>query len=187
MSTLKKHDQEVCGLRWSASDTYLASGGNDNVIYIWDIRKDKPVLSFNEHRAAVRALAWSPHQYGLLLSGGGNTDKSLKIWNVSQGHLVQSIETESQICNIAFSPHSNEFVTTHGFSGNQIMVWNAEKFERVSVLEGHVCRVLHLAVSPDQENIATAAADETLKFWKVFPKIKNNEPKEKIQNLLELR
>lgn len=59
--------------------------------------RDKPVLSFNEHRAAVRALAWSPHQYGLLLSGGGNTDKSLKIWNVSQGHLVQSIETESQV------------------------------------------------------------------------------------------
>jgi len=68
------------------------------------------------------------------------------------------------------------------------MVWNAEGNERISVLEGHVFRVLHLAVSPDGENIATAAADETLKFWKVFPKDKKDTPeREKPCNLLELR
>lgn len=75
-----------------------------------------------------------------------------------------------QICNLAFSPHSNELVSTHGYVGNQIMVWNAHDMERVSVLDGHSSRVLHLAVSPNGENIATASADETLKFWKVFPR-----------------
>lgn len=68
VSTLRKHEQEVCGLRWSPHDTYLASGGNDNIINIWDIRKGdgNPVYSFADHKAAVRALAWSPHVYGLL-------------------------------------------------------------------------------------------------------------------------
>jgi len=57
VSTLINHDQEVCGLRWSPHDTYLASGGNDNIINIWDIRKGngQPVYSFSEHKAAVRA------------------------------------------------------------------------------------------------------------------------------------
>ena len=55
------------------------------------------MLTFREHQAAVRALAWSPHQYGVLLSGGGNGDKSLKVWNVNTGSLVSSIETESQV------------------------------------------------------------------------------------------
>ena len=27
---------EVCGLKWSASGQQLASGGNDNLIHIWD-------------------------------------------------------------------------------------------------------------------------------------------------------
>lgn len=62
-----------------------------------DCRSDMPILSFDDHKAAVRAMAWSPHQYGVLLSGGGNTDKSLKFWNVSQGALVASVETESQV------------------------------------------------------------------------------------------
>lgn len=61
-------------------------------------------------------------------------------------------------------------MTTHGFSKNQIMVWNGLTRERVSVLDGHAQRVLHLAMSPCGEKIATAAADETLKFWTVFPK-----------------
>lgn len=46
-------------------------------------------------------MAWSPHQYGVLLSGGGNTDKSLKFWNVSQGALVASVETESQVDSLS--------------------------------------------------------------------------------------
>lgn len=39
LSTLLKHEQEVCGLEWSQNGTYLASGGNDNKIFIWDQRK----------------------------------------------------------------------------------------------------------------------------------------------------
>ncbi|KAA8521250.1 hypothetical protein F0562_011913 [Nyssa sinensis] len=31
------HSLEVCGLKWSASGQQLASGGNDNLLYIWNI------------------------------------------------------------------------------------------------------------------------------------------------------
>ena len=88
---------------------------------------------------------------------------------------------------MAFSSHSNVFVTTHGFSGNQIMIWNCSNNERISVLEGHSSRVLHLSVSPDGESIATAAADETLKFWKVFPRGDLNDMREKDEDFDQLR
>jgi len=39
VSTWQKHSQEVCGLRWSPEENFLASGGNENHIYVWDIRK----------------------------------------------------------------------------------------------------------------------------------------------------
>lgn len=28
---------QVCGLKWSPDGRYLASGGNDNMLYIWSI------------------------------------------------------------------------------------------------------------------------------------------------------
>ena len=35
-------------------------------------------------------------------------------------------------------------------------------------LTGHQSRVLHLAMSPDGNTVVSAAADETLRFWRVF-------------------
>ena len=37
VATLEKHSGEVCGL--SMANHYLASGGNDNRVVIWDLRK----------------------------------------------------------------------------------------------------------------------------------------------------
>jgi hypothetical protein len=38
VGTLRGHTQEVCGLKWAPSGTQLASGGNDNILNIWDER-----------------------------------------------------------------------------------------------------------------------------------------------------
>ncbi len=170
VSVLEKHSQEICGLKWNFNETYLTSGGNENNIYIWDIRKSNPVKYFSEHKAAVRALAWSPHSYSTLVSGGGNSDKTIRFWNLNREESVAVIDAESQVCNLLFSKHSNELVSTHGYSSNQIAIWDVDKKEKITVLEGHTQRVLHVALSPDSESIATCASDETLKFWKVFPR-----------------
>lgn len=38
----------------------------------------------------------------------------------------------------------------------------------ITDLVGHTSRVLALAMSPDGTTVASAAADETLRFWKCF-------------------
>lgn len=39
---------------------------------------------------------------------------------------------------------------------------------KVKELTGHTSRVLHMAQSPDGLTVASAAPDETLRFWNVF-------------------
>ena len=39
---------------------------------------------------------------------------------------------------------------------------------QVAEMTGHNSRVLHLAQSPDGVTVCSAAADETLRFWKCF-------------------
>ena len=46
--------------------------------------------------------------------------------------------------------------------------------KKIADLRGHTSRVLHLALSPDGTSVASAAADETLRFWKVFQPTPNS-------------
>lgn len=165
------HRQEVCGLRWSPDRTHLASGGNDNKLLVWSVQnQEKPQQVYAEHIAAVKAIAWSPHQHGLLASGGGTADRCIKFWNTQTQQPQSSIDTGSQVCNLAWSRHNNEVVSTHGYSQNQIIVWRYPSMTPIAKLIGHTFRVLFLAMSPTGEAIVTGAGDETLRFWNVFSK-----------------
>ncbi len=39
-----------------------------------------------------------------------------------------------QVCNLAWSKHASELVSTHGYSQNQILVWKYPSLVQVSVL-----------------------------------------------------
>lgn len=69
-----------------------------------------------------------------------------------------------------FSKTSNELVSTHGFSENEIIIWKYPSMKKVITLRGHSQRVLYLGMSPCGQNIVTGAGDETLRFWNIFPK-----------------
>ncbi|WWC72231.1 uncharacterized protein I206_106193 [Kwoniella pini CBS 10737] len=170
------HKQEVCGLRWNSDTDQLASGGNDNKLFVWGGTDSKPTWRFGEHRAAVKAIAWNPHQRGLLASGGGTADKKIRFWNSLTGGLVSECDTGSQVCNLMWSRNSNELVSTHGYSGgpvsNQIHIWKYPSMTQIATLTGHTYRVLYLAMSPDGQTIVTGAGDETLRFWNAFQKAK---------------
>ncbi|WFD29896.1 substrate-specific activator of APC-dependent proteolysis [Malassezia sp. CBS 17886] len=169
VKTLLAHRQEVCGLKWNPSRDQLASGGNDNKLLVWDALSTTPLYRFSDHTAAVKAIAWSPHQQGLLASGGGTADMKIRFWNTQTGAALSAIDTGSQVCNLAWNRTSNEIVSTHGYSSgcvhNQIHLWRYPSLSQVATLTGHTMRVLYLAMSPSGRSIVTGAGDETLRFW----------------------
>lgn len=86
-TTCRAHEQEICGLQWECRLGYLASGGNDNELLIWDIRAlgAPALMRCTGHEAAVKAIAWSPHRRGLLASGGGTADRTIRMWRLADG------------------------------------------------------------------------------------------------------
>jgi len=185
---LTGHRQEVCGLKWSPDRHYLASGGNDNKLLVWSANasasnQQQASQSYDQHLAAVKAIAWSPHQHGLLASGGGTADRCIRFWNTLTNQPLQHVDTGSQVCNLAWSKHSSELVSTHGYSQNQILLWKYPSLTQVAKLTGHSFRVLYLATSPDGEAIVTGAGDETLRFWNVFPKSQARRESKSVLNL----
>ncbi|KAJ4866905.1 hypothetical protein Rs2_51465 [Raphanus sativus] len=174
VETYSGHTQEVCGLKWSGSGQQLASGGNDNVVHVWD----RSVASSNsttqwlhrleEHTSAVKALAWCPFQANLLATGGGGGDRTIKFWNTHTGACLNSVDTGSQVCSLLWSKNERELLSSHGFTQNQLTLWKYPSMVKMAELTGHTSRVLYMAQSPDGCTVASAAGDETLRFWNVF-------------------
>ncbi|EGR27209.1 hypothetical protein IMG5_199950 [Ichthyophthirius multifiliis] len=134
------HKQEICGLKWSFDEQLLASGGNDNKLILWSLKKQGELSKFSQHSAAVKAIGFSPHQHNILASGGGTADRCIRFWNTQTLKQIDYLDTGSQVCNLMFSKNDNELVSTHGYSLNQIIVWkypSMKKFKhQLDILKG---------------------------------------------------
>ncbi|KAL5137812.1 Cell division cycle 20.1, cofactor of APC complex [Glycine soja] len=180
ISQVKAHKAEVCGLKWTRRSNMLASGGNENHIYVWDLVKMSSsnfLHCFKDHCAAVKALAWCPYDSSVLASGGGTEDSCIKLWNV---------------CGLEWNRHHKELLSGHGFSTsahhNQLCMWKYPSMTKVGGLDRHASRVLHLCQSPDGLTVVSAGADESLRFWDVFgPPVNNTSEISDLDNLLSLK
>ncbi|KAK8489797.1 hypothetical protein V6N11_046864 [Hibiscus sabdariffa] len=194
-SCIKRHADEVCGLKWSTEGNRLASGGNENLLYIWEASKmssSKFLHRLSDHCAAVKALAWCPYQYNVLASGGGLSDGCIKIWNTQKGVCINSIETKAQICGLEWNRHHKEILSGHGYSirenQNKLCLWKYPSMTKVGELGNHKSRIINLCQSPDGLTVISAGADETLRFWDVFgPPTAGNLMVSDLQGLLSFR
>ncbi|GAA5928802.1 uncharacterized protein JCM15063_003972 [Sporobolomyces koalae] len=169
---------EITALEWNENGD-LASGANDNSVRIFRGFEQTPFLKLRRaHAAAVKAMAWSPHQSGLLATGGGTDDQNLRFWNTRTGTLLQKYSTGSQVCQIAWSRFTNELVSSHGFSANceqdnAVHVWKYSSaglpYYPIATLASGRGRMLHMALSPDGRSIVCGSSEEILRFWDLFP------------------
>jgi len=175
VARVQGHSQEVCGLAWSPDGRTLASGGNDNLLNLWSAEGGEcysggtPRHVLTQHQAAVKAVAWCPWQPHVLASGGGTADRTIRLWNTSNGTLLNTIDTKSQVCSLVWAGEYRELVSSHGYANNEVVIWRYPAMERTAELLGHTERVLHTALSPDGSTLVSAGADETLRLWRCFP------------------
>ncbi|KAL3622024.1 hypothetical protein CASFOL_034220 [Castilleja foliolosa] len=196
VSRIEAHTSKVCGLKWSSTGKLLASGGNDNRVYLWDVRKmdsKQHMYRFSDHRAAVKALAWSPYDENVLASGGGTDDGSIKIWNTQKGTCISSTNTNAQITGLEWNVHHKEILSGHGYSvesnsNNRLCLWRYPSMSRIGESATFGSRVLALSQSPDGLTVISAIEDETLRLWEVFgPASDKNSKVSYLGSLLSLK
>jgi len=77
----------VHAVAWSPSGTYIAAGGVDAIVYIYEVKTGKLTASVRGHRGPVFALDFAPS--GKQLAVGG-FDGTVRIYNVATGRLVRA-------------------------------------------------------------------------------------------------
>lgn len=77
----KAHEQEICGLKLSPALDMIATGGNDNKLSVFSMKRMEMLAEWSEHRAAVKAIGFNPAD-PTIASGGGSADRKLRIFSL---------------------------------------------------------------------------------------------------------
>ncbi|KAM5264288.1 cell division cycle protein 20 homolog B [Ctenodactylus gundi] len=166
------HGQAVCALKWSPDGRLLASGCSDGLLTVWPhdpgAHAQGQPLKVVSQSTAVKAMDWCPWQSEVLAIGGGMKDGCLHILDISTGNSLQTPSTNSQICSLMWLPKTKEIATGQGAPENEVTLWTCPTLSRSGGFLGHRGRVLHLALSPDQTRLFSAAADGTACVWSCY-------------------
>lgn len=159
------HDQEVCSLKFSTLDqNVFASGGNDNRVNIYDLRKMSLLHKSDFHKAAVKGLSFSKSNRRELFSGGGLHDNLLCRWDTGLMTLQNQRNLGSQICSLQ-SSSTGWVLTAHGWPRNQVEIREAGTFALLARFTAHSRRVLNLSISPSEDLVVSSGADESIAVW----------------------
>lgn len=154
-----------------------AISAKDKSILLFRLADTTLVAQLKGHRNNIPALAFCPDGSQLF---SGSTDKSVKVWEVANGNLLNSFEVALPVNSLAFSDDGQWFATAGGDRTNvkaatgEVLLWEMSKLaayasaqEKPYVLSGHQKPVLHCAFSENSQKLVSSAADNTSMLWEV--------------------
>lgn len=68
------------------NESFVASGSEDNKVYIWHIRREEPLATLVGHTRTVNCVSWNPVYPSLLASA--SDDGTVRIWGPKQPQLA---------------------------------------------------------------------------------------------------
>ncbi|XP_048323332.2 U3 snoRNP-associated protein-like EMB2271 [Ziziphus jujuba] len=93
-----KHSKQVLALAVSSDGRYLASGGLDRHVHIWDTRTREHIQAFPGHRGPVSCVTFRQGTSELF---SGSYDRTVKIWNAEdRAYLNTLFGHQSEVLNM---------------------------------------------------------------------------------------
>ncbi|HEX3084183.1 MAG TPA: WD40 repeat domain-containing protein, partial [Pyrinomonadaceae bacterium] len=135
------HTKSANAVAFSPDNRWLASGGKDNLIKIWDLANGSVLRTLYGHTSNVNALAVSPDGT-LLASGSGDINDERDLGTFTQGGVVG------------------------GAQDNTVRIWSIQTGKQLQVLRGHELPVAAVAFSNDGHSLTSVGGD-AVKVWDV--------------------
>lgn len=158
--TIGKHVGGVCSVAYSPDGNWIASGGGDWLVKIWNPSTKSLALQFAGHTSTVASVAYSPD--GTMIASGA-ADNTAKLWSITNRRLLYTMNVGSTVSSVAISPDGQTIAT--GDYAYNVTLWQLSNGRSIKTLKGHSSRVLSLAFSPDGKTLASGGVDTTIKLW----------------------
>lgn len=162
----KGHANGTGALKYLPKTGHLfLSGGNDNMLRIWDSYHDRRCLrDYQGHTKPINAVDFA-HDGTSFLSA--SFDQSVKIWDTEIGKVTTRIQLKSTPNDLQYHPSQSE-VFIVGLSNSRIHQYDLRvpaKQGLVQVYDHHLSSILSLRFFPDGSKFISSSEDKTVRIW----------------------
>ena len=162
---LTGHTEKVNSVVFSPDSRSLVSGSEDRTVKIWDISREQNV----EPREPITIQMPSPihtvvfHPNGQLLVTSGRQAQLLNISNLTE---VATFQHDKWVWTVDLSSDGRYLATDDGV-GMTFKVWDVQREQIATILEGHTADINFVKFSPDNQTLATSSWGGEIKLWAV--------------------
>lgn len=160
---------------WSPDGTHIGAATSTG-IYLYDVATRELAQHLPVEWGAATALGFSPDGGMLAAASYVNTVQlfDTTTWD-EVGRLDQNDDTDGHIWDLDWSPdgaylavvgHLDTWTPEYSRRG-EAFIWDVERAEIISTLEGHDEIIMAVAWSPDGNQIATSGWDPEVRVWNV--------------------
>lgn len=168
------HYFDMNTLSYSSDGQYIATGGDDGKIKIWNTVSGFCFVTFSEHSSAISAVEFAK-QGQVLFSA--SLDGTVRAFDLVRYRNFRTFTSPSpvQFSSLAVDD-SGEVVAAGSTDSFQIFMWSVQTGKLLDVLSGHEGPVSSLAFSPTGNILASGSWDKSVRLWNVFDRSHAVEP-----------
>lgn len=168
-------------LEFSTDGKFLTAASTDTTIKVWEWQKDRTPQILTGHKDWAYSLSFS--QDGKwLISGGGGSDESMKIWQIQAG-VFKLRKTVQKAHNggfyVSFNPQSRQ-VATAGSGDRTLKIWDFDRIIAypsatlandtwnnilVTTIAGNPAEYKGISYSPDGRKLAIPGSNYKVAIW----------------------
>ncbi|WP_017292626.1 WD40 repeat domain-containing protein [Geminocystis herdmanii] len=157
--TANEHKNSIDCLDFSADSQYLAVGGQDGQVRIWESSTLQLIDTLNWGKQWLENLAWHPQQNHLAFSQG----RYVQIWDITTQEIITTLPFEnSSVLDLAWNPNG-QLLAVAGNGG--VKIWEANNWDDDAFYIETDAAALKIAWSKDGEYLAISSLDNIIFVW----------------------
>lgn len=141
--------------------SWIASGGADNSVKIWQTASGRELRSLNGHRGYIRSLARSSNGQWL---ASGSSDRDVKLWEVATARELHAFKGHTGTVEVLAFSADYRWLASGGADGT-IKIWDPNSGREIKSLSQQMGAITSLAFSGDGQTLVSGSANSTIQLW----------------------